>query len=133
MGWLIALAVLIGLAILPLGASVIYNTDGPLIRLIAGPLRIQIIPAKKKEKKPKKEKKEPKTKKKPAEPKPPKEKKKEPSQEGGSILDFLPLVQVALDFLGDFRRKLRLKHLVLRLTMAGGDPTEKNGQQWAVL
>ena len=48
MGWLIALAVLIGLAILPLGASVIYNTDGPLIRLIAGPLRIQIIPAKKK-------------------------------------------------------------------------------------
>ena len=138
MGWLIALAVLIGLAILPLGASVIYNTDGPLIRLIAGPLRIQIIPAKKKEKKPKKEKKEPKTKKekKPAEPKPPKEKKKEPSQEGGSILDFLPLVQVALDFLGDFRRKLRLKHLVLRLTMAGGDPCDlavNYGKAWAAV
>lgn len=135
MGWLIALAVLIGLAILPLGASVIYNADGVRVRLIAGPLRIQIIPAKRKEKKQKKTNKEPKQKKSSAA-KMPTEKKKEPSEQGGSITDFLPLLQVAMDFLGDFRRKLRLKNLILRLTMAGSDPSdlaENYGKAWAVL
>ena len=58
-GWLIALGILILLAILPLGVSVIYNEDGPLIRIIAGFIRIKVFPLKKKEKK-KKEKKKPK-------------------------------------------------------------------------
>ena len=38
---------------------------------------------------------------------PPKENK------GGSIFDFLPLVELAFDFLGAFARKLRLNHLRL--------------------
>ena len=132
MGWLIALGIVVVLAILPLGASVIYDKSGPLVRIIAGPLKIQVFPLKKRAKqdKPKKEKKqepeqteESTSEEQPAEPA--KEKKKKPPKdpdEGGSILDFLPFVELAFNFLGDFRRKLRIGHLKLHLTMAGGDP-----------
>ena len=50
-GWLIVLGILILLAILPLGVSVIYNEDGPLVRVIAGFIRMKVFPLKKKEKK----------------------------------------------------------------------------------
>ena len=58
MEWLITLGILTLLAILPLGVSVIYNESGPLVRLIAGPVRLTLFPKKKKDKKekPKKEK-----------------------------------------------------------------------------
>ena len=132
-GWLIALAILFLLAILPLGVLVKYNADGPLGRVIAGPLKITVFPMKKKEKKPKKEK--PKKEK-----KPPKEKAKEPEPEkkekGGSVLDFWPLVNVALDFLGDFRRKLRIRRLELKMIMGGGDPCNlalNYGKAWAAI
>lgn len=132
MGWLIALGIIVVLAILPLGASVIYDKSGPLVRIIAGPLKLQVFPMKKKAKqdKPKKEKKqEPEQAEEPpaedSSDEPAKEKKKKPPKdpdEGGSILDFLPFVELAFNFLGDFRRKLRIGHLKLHLTMAGGDP-----------
>ena len=51
MGWLIAFGILFLLAILPLGASVKYNADGPLIRIIGGPIRLTVFPRKKKDKK----------------------------------------------------------------------------------
>ena len=140
MGWLIAFGILFLLAILPLGASVKYNADGPLVKIIAGPIRFTVFPLKKKEKKPKKEK-----------PKEEKKSKQEPAAEdskktavseeekkekGGSLLDFLPLVQVALDFLGDFRRKLRLNRLELKLIMAADDPCDlavNYGRAWAAV
>jgi hypothetical protein len=139
MGWLITFAILFLLAILPLGASVKYNADGPLVRIIAGPVRLTVFPLKKKEKKPKKEK--PKVEKKP-EPQPAADDKKtvdtkeEKKEKGGSLLDFLPLVQVALDLLGDFRRKLRLNRLELKLIMAGDDPCDlavNYGRAWAAV
>lgn len=120
MGWIIAFCILFLLAILPLGASVLYDADGPRVRVVAGPLKIQVFPMKKKAKKdkPKKEKpkpaKEAKAEKKPA-PKP---------QTGGSWTDFLPLVRLALDLLNDLRRKLRVNELKLHLTMAGDDPCD---------
>lgn len=125
MGWLVALGIVVVLAILPLGASVIYDRNGPLVRIIAGALKIQVFPMKKKAKqdKPKKEKK----KKEPEPAEPVKEKKKKPPKdpdEGGSILDFWPFVEMVFDFLGDFRRKLRIGHLKLHLTMAGDDPCD---------
>ncbi len=133
MGWLIALGIIAVLAILPLGASVMYDQHGPLVRIIAGPLKIQVFPLKKKAKqdKPKREIKEqePEQTEAPPEEQPPeptKEKKKkppkDPDEKGGSILDFLPFVELVFNFLGDFRRKLRIGHLKLHLTMAGGDP-----------
>ena len=142
MGWLIALVVLFLLAILPLGASVKYNADGPLVRIIAGPVRFTVFPMKKKEKKEKKpkEKKEKKKKVKKEKPKKePKKGKKEPQQKqekGGSVLDFLPLVQVGLDLLNDFRWKLRLNRLELKLIMAADDPCDlaiNYGKAWAAV
>ena len=124
MGWLIFLAILVLLAILPLGASVLYDADGPRVRIVAGPVKIQVFPMKKKPKKdkPKKEK--------------PKKEQKKPAQAGeeqkpfpkpktgGSWTDFLPLVRIALDLLNDLRRKLRVDHLKLHLTMAADDPCD---------
>ena len=125
MGWLIALGILVLLAILPLGATVRYNADGIALKIIAGPLRIGILPAKKKEPKEKKPKKE-KTKKQKAEKKPPEIAKahEENEEKGGSITDFIPLVKVCLGLLNTFRKKLRINHLYLKLIMAGDDPCD---------
>ena len=48
MGWLIALGILAGLAVLPLGISALYDSDGAVIRVVAGPLKIKVFPLKKK-------------------------------------------------------------------------------------
>ena len=126
MGWLIALALLVLLAILPLGASVLYDEDGPRVQIVAGPLKIQVFPLKKKAKKNKPKAEKPKKDKKPKKAAPEGE-KPEPfpkPKTGGSWTDFLPLVRVALDLLNDLRRKLRVDHLKLHLTMAGDDPCD---------
>ena len=146
MGWWITLAILFLLAILPLGVSVHYNSEGAVVKIILGPLKIQVVPGKKKPPKEKKEKTEKKLKEKPEKPKParqvgadapPPEPKPEQSKEkGGSILDFLPLVKTLFDFLGDFRRKLRVDNLQLKLIMAGGDPYNlamNYGKAWAAV
>ena len=130
MGWLIALAVLVLLAALPLGVSVKYDSGGPLVRLLAGPGKLTLYPRPKK--KPKPEKKAPEKPAKPEKPKqeepkppqPPKEEAPKPQEKGGSLLDFLPLVKTALDLLGDFRRKLRVRNLELKLILAGNDPCD---------
>ena len=60
----------------------------------------------------------------------------EETEKGGSLLDFLPLVKTVFSFLGDFRRKLRVDKLQLKLIMAGGDPYNlalNYGRAWAAL
>ena len=145
MGWWITLGVLFLLAILPLGVSIHYNADGAIVKIILGPIKLTVVPAKKKppkEKKEKKSKKQKKPKKQAEKPKqmgadaPPAEPKPEKKEQGGSILDFLPLVKTLFDFLGDFRRKLRIDHLQLKLIMAGGDPYNlamNYGKAWAAV
>lgn len=141
MGWLVASGILFFLAVLPLGASIRYNADGLLVRVILGPVTFTVFPRPKKEKK---EKKAESTKQKPKQeenlPRPPQppapSKKEQPKEKGGSLLDFLPLVKTALDFLGDFRRKLRVKHLYLRLILAASDPCDlavNYGRAWAAV
>ena len=129
MGWLIALAVLILLGCLPLGVKGCYSIVGPEAAILVGPISIPVFPGKKKEKKqkPAAEKKPTETVKRTAKP----EEKK-----GGSWTDFLPFVSLVLDFLGDFRRKLRIKRLELYLCMAGGDPCDlaiNYGKAWAAV
>ena len=129
MGWLIALGVLILLGCLPLGVSAIYNADGAIAKLIAGPIRIMLYPWEKKEKE--KHAKDEKPKESPKQAVAPKEEKK-----GGSFTDFLPLFKVATDFLRDFRRKIRIKRLEMLLCMAGGDPCDLGinyGRAWAAV
>ena len=130
MGWLIAFVIIFLLAILPLGASVLYDEDGPRVRIVAGPVKIQVFPMKKKPKKEKTKKEKPKKEKKPKKAQAegePTEEQPEPfpkPKTGGSWTDFLPLVRIALDLLNDLRRKLRVDHLKLHLTMAGDDPCD---------
>ena len=127
MGWFIAFLLIFLLAILPLGASVKYNSEGVLVRIIAGPVRFTVVPAKKKEKKPKeKKKKKEKSKKETEKSKTSPDKKGKKKEKGGSLTDFLPLVQAILDLLADFGRKLRL-------ILAGDDPCDLGinyGRAW---
>ena len=141
MGWLITLGIVFLLAVLPLGVQIRYNSEGMVLKVIAGPVKITLLPRPQKKKK----KKEPKKKATPAEeenlpkpPQPPKapKKKKAKGEKGGSLTDFLPLVKVALDFLGDCRRKLRLDNLYLRLILAADDPCDlavNYGRAWAAV
>ena len=55
MGWWITLGVLTLLAILPLGVRVCYDSDGPLVKVVLGSVKITVYPRKKKERKSKKE------------------------------------------------------------------------------
>jgi hypothetical protein len=134
MGWLIALGILILIGFIPVGVRVKYNSDGPLVRLIVGPVKYTLVPGKKKEKKPKKEKKAKKKDELQTQPPPaPKEKKK---QTGGKLTDFIPLVKVALDFLGDFIKRLKFNRLEVKLILAGDDPCDlamNYGRAWAAL
>lgn len=127
-GWLIALGVLLLLAILPIGVSAVYNAEGPLVRVILGPVRWTVYPEKNKQKKPKEMRKAKKVTK-PAT-------RKEPEETGGSWTDFLPLIKTALSFLNGIRRKLRVKRLEMKLTLAGGDPCDlalNYGRAWAAV
>ena len=148
MGWYITLGILCLLAILPLGASVSYDEDGAVVKIIAGPVRITLFPRPKKKKKDKKKDEAPKAKtekpKKKAKPAGKKETSAPaaPAEEapkkkkGGSVTDFLPLVKVLLDFLGDFRRKLRVNVLELKVILAGDDPCDlavNYGRAWAAV
>jgi hypothetical protein len=137
MGWIIALAIIFLLAIMPLGVSVLYDSGGPLVRVVAGPIKLKVFPGKKKDPdappKPKKEKK----KKTPAKDSGGKQTgQKVKKKSGGPISDFFPFVTLVLDFLLDFRNKLRINCLELKLIMAGGDPADlaiNYGKAWAAV
>lgn len=142
MGVWIAAAIVLILAVLPLGVRVRYNSAGLILRVIAGPLKITVFPRKKKPKKQKVKQKKPKEEQN-AEPsasedKPPQPPEAQPEQKekGGSIARFLPFIKLGLKFLGDFRRKLRLDNLYVRLILAGDDPCNlavNYGRIWAAV
>ncbi len=133
MGWIIALGIFLLLAAIPLGTSVRYDADGVRVRIIAGFLRFTVIPLPQRKKKPPQ-------KAKAAAQSPPKQKKSsaqvDEKKKGGSWRDFLPLVRTGLDFLNQFRRKLRVNNLQLKLILAGDDPCDlavNYGRAWAAL
>ena len=143
MGWWITLGVVTLLAILPLGVRVCYDSAGPLVKVVLGPVKIKVYPRPKKTEQPKKEtKKQPEAAPAPEEahlpkpPQPPAPKTSPKKEKGGSLKDFLPFVKLGLDFLGDFRRKLRVKQLYLRLILAGEDPCDlavNYGKTWTAV
>jgi hypothetical protein len=114
MFWLITAGVLVLLAVLPLGVSAAYDEGGPLVCLIAGPIRITLLPKQKKSNQPAKEKKETAS----------NGTSSSQKVKGGSASDFRPLVDAVLDFLRDFGRKLRVNRLELDVVLAGGDPCD---------
>lgn len=142
MGVLFSAVVLLALAVIPLGVRIRYNDAGFLLRVIAGPVKITVFPRKKKPKKQKTKQKKQKAGKRPESTDsgdtPPQAPKPvpEPKEKGGSLTRFLPLVKLGLKFLGDFRRKLRVDNLFLRLILAGDDPCDlavNYGRTWAAV
>lgn len=145
MGLWITLGIVALLAILPLGVRAEYDAQGPLVKLVLGPVKLTVFPRSGKEVKPKKEKKQslkpaPKQQGQEADlPKPPQAPpapKRVKEKKGGSLSDFLPFVKLVFDFLGDFRRKLRMKELYLRLILASDDPCDlavNYGKTWTAV
>lgn len=142
MGIWIAAAIVLILAVLPLGVCIRYNNAGFLLKVIAGPLKITVFPRKRKQKKQKKKpdqvKKGQQIESSASEEEPPRPPEAQPEQKekGGSLTRFLPLIKLGLRFLGDFRRKLRLDNLYLRLILAGDDPCDlavNYGRIWAAV
>ena len=132
MGWLIALGILTLIAIVPVGASVLYDGTGPRAFLIAGPFRVCFYPKKKRTKKEKVNKQiKQKTSQRPSA-----KKQKRSNNNGGSVQDFLPLLDRTLDFLAAFKWKLRVNNLEMKLILGGNDPSDlamNYGRGWALL
>lgn len=114
MGWLITLAIVILILFCPIGVSARYDRNGAVVKVIAGPVRLQVFPRKKKIE----EKQAPQT------PAQEKAEARQEKQQGGSLSDFLPMVRFVFDFLGDLRRKLLVKKLELKVTLAADDPSD---------
>ena len=137
MCWLIALGILVAIALIPLGVDASYDCDGFLLDVKIGSMPIHILP--KKEIGAQKTKADKKTQKQKSSSKKAVKSTNQPSKQkkkGGSWTDFLPLVQVALDFLNAFRQKLRIQRLELKLILAADDPCDlaiNYGRAWAAL
>lgn len=113
---LLILAVLWLISLIRLGGRVSYGQAGLAVQLLAGPVKLRLLPLK--PRKPEKEKKRQK-KKKPSQEKPP----KKPEAEGapGTLSRLLKLLPVAGEFCGSLRRKIRIDDLDLALTWGGTD------------
>ena len=133
MGWLIFLGILALLGCLPLGVRLNFDEGGFRAAVLIGRIPVRMYPVPRwlqnMTSRHKKEERSPEPKPKGAEP-------QSQEQPGGGIRRFLPFVRLGLEFLGDFRRKLRVNFLRLRLTLAGEDPCDlavNYGRAWAAL
>lgn len=118
--WLIALAAVASLLFLPLGFSAIYRQNDPGVWLLIGPLRFRVYPGNQKRKSKKSN----------------QEKEKKDTSKGGSYKDFWPVVRTIYAFLGEFRRKILVRRLELKVILAGDDPADlavNYGRAWAAL
>lgn len=121
MGWIIALAVLVGIALLPIGIRGVYRESTAGVWVLIGPLKFRLYPAKPKAKKTSSQ---------------PKKGGNKNAKKGGSLSDFYPIVRTVLDFLEQLRRKVRVKDLELKVILAGDDPCNlavNYGRAWAAL
>ena len=124
MGWMIALGLLLLLGMMPLGFRAGYDETGLVASLVVGPIKLLLYPRQPKEKKAK------------AETKKQSQSTGNTKSSGGSISDFLPLLQMILDFLDNFRKQLYITNLHFKLILGGGDPCDlalNYGRGWAVL
>lgn len=133
MGWLIFMGVLVLLGCLPLGVRLNFDEGGFRAAVLIGKIPVPLYPVPRwLQNMTSKHKKE----EQPPEPKPKIAEPQSQAQPGGGIRRFLPFVRLGLELLGDFRRKLRVNFLRLRLTLAGEDPCDlavNYGRAWAAL
>lgn len=114
---LVILVVLWLISLIRIGGRVKYGAEGLFVWVLAGPLKIQLLPAKPKEKKPKKEKQK--------KEKPPlaEKHKKEPKEgQPGTLSRLMKLLPVVGQACGALRRKIRIDDLDLDLIWGGSNP-----------
>ena len=107
---LIVLLVLLLISLIRVGARVRYGEAGLFVHVLAGPVRIQVLPAKPREKAPKKKKK-----------KKPKEKKPKPEGQPGTLSRLMQLLPTVGEVCGTLKRKIRIDDLKLDLIWGGSD------------
>lgn len=126
MWWLIAVVlVLLALGAIPIGAHGCYNSSGAGMFLLIGPLKIKLN----------KEKKNKKTRKVKDSDFASLEVKRETSLIK-RVARYKPLVKPVFRFLIDFKKKLRVKDLRLKVILAGDDPGDLSinyGRTWIAL
>ena len=128
MGWLIGLGAVLFAGLIPIGLHGIYDANGGKVWLKIGFLSLQMYPKQKKSVKEKKTSGQRSCKSKAA----PSGKNKS----GGSAADFVPIIKIFLEFIENFRRKLRVNNLELKVILAEEDPSDlamHYGQAWAAL
>lgn len=124
MGWLIAAGVIVGLGFLPVGIYAAYSAAGVSARLTLWLVSFALYPRPKKERK------------KDSAGKPRNQEMKSKDKTPGTVADFRPLVEIILSLLAEFRRRICVKELEMKLTLAGGDPADlaiHYGQAWTLL
>ena len=106
---MIFIAVLLIILWLPCGVYARYSTDGIEARLIIGPFRFNLLnPRKSKSKNPKQ--------------KQPKFESRKNVKEKRKLADFWPIVKLVFALLSDFKRRLIIHDLQLKLVLGGSDP-----------
>ena len=102
------------ISLIRVGGRVRYGEAGLFVFVLAGPLKLQMVPAKPKEEKAKK-------KKKPKKEKKPKEKKPGPEGQPGTLSRLMQLLPVVGQACGALKRKIRIDDLKLELIWGGSD------------
>lgn len=135
--WMTLLVIFAALALIgciPVGGDIRYSQEGFFLSLVLGPVRLQLIPRKKK-KRPAAKKKQRPAKKQTAAPE--RAQKKTPAFRLGGVEGAMQLLEFAGDVLGDARRKLRVNELTLYVTFCGADDPAKAaisyGRAWAAI
>lgn len=130
MGWLVAIVAVAVLMMVPVGIRAAYNPSGAKVSLIVGPVRVILHPGKKKASNSKGQAKN-NSRKDDFE-----SQKSLTPEKKGSLKDSFPIVRLIVDFLADFRRKLRINNLGLKLILGSCDPADlavNYGRAWTVL
>jgi len=124
MWFFVALGVLALLLCMPVRIQAKYDALGPAVTLFVGFVPISLYPGKRKD--PSDDVKKGATKAKTA----------KGDNRGGNWTDFLPLVKAIIAFLEDFRHKIRITKLRMRLVLGAADPCDLSlqyGYGWAAL
>lgn len=119
--WLIILAVITGLIFLPLGFRAVYMEHNSGVWVFVGPIKFRVYPKKKQEKSSKQKE---------------NKKSKTDSKKGGNFQNFKLVVGRVFEFLNQFRRKIRIKRLELKIALTGDDPCDlavHYGEAWAAI
>ena len=128
--WLIIIAAIVLLGIIPLGIRAEYDDSGAFLSLSIGPFGLQIYPRRRSSKCKNKKSCAKATSVKSANRNP------ENKKSDGTWSDFCSIVDFVLEVLSDFRSKLRVNDLQLNVILGGSDPCDLSvnyGRIWAAI